>query len=144
MSIPREFKAVFNADLAPERIEFTIRTSPDEEPRDCWIEIRTLDSNEMMEFLGMVAEDDPKNLKKRMGYLASHSIVDWLIWHRPRLKEGGFAPWQQHSAPADWPARRQFIESQFATTPAFYKFLMDEVSRVNGLTDEAKGNSEAQ
>lgn len=141
-----KFAAIFAADIEPEVI--TCEVGPGHE---CKFWLRMMDASDRDRFLsmgvkissgadGVQTREADLATDMRAMFIVSHTLTDWVVWTRPKLKDGGFGDWQQAVPPEDPRKRPHFIEQQFKCDPAFWDWLTTNCLRVNQLLGDAPGN----
>lgn len=135
-----QFDELFSSDLEPVRRPFVVAG------REGYVDLKPMDYATRLRFgnVGALTENGKVvgyDNEARMRFLVTHTVTDYLLWHRARLQDGTLGDWQQLRPPVgDEHARRAFLEQHLALSERFGDWLTNQALAVNGLLEEQQGN----
>lgn len=144
-----EFDALFASEREPERVAFLVGGE-----KEAWVELTPMDSTASDRFAtlgmkishgagGVTLVEGEIALDVRNAFIVSHTVTDFLLWRKERVKgRPDEKVWVQFGPPDSRRALPHFIEQQFKCQPKFWAWLVEQCQRVNAMDETTSGNSE--
>lgn len=134
----RSFTHLFRSDRTPERVEFQVGGRP------AWVELLPMGKDARDGFIsrsGGSAGAAVQNIQDLHAYLVGHTLTGYLLWRRATLVDGTPGDWQELRPPEGAKNLYDEMREGFDCAPEFWDALTQECYRINGLSEDEKGNS---